>query len=55
MQTHDTPILQAAHINQYYGGSHILRDVSFEANLGRITDGRCAHSRWQHHLQWSSH
>jgi urea transport system ATP-binding protein len=37
MQTHDTPILQAAHINQFYGGSHILRDVSFEASLGRIT------------------
>ena len=37
MQTHDTPILQVAHINQYYGGSHILRDVSFEAKLGRIT------------------
>ena len=37
MQTHNTPILQAAHINQYYGGSHILRDVSLEATLGRIT------------------
>jgi len=37
MQTHDTPILQAANINQFYGGSHILRDVSLEAHLGRIT------------------
>ena len=37
MQTHNTPILHATHINQYYGGSHILRNVSFEANLGRIT------------------
>jgi urea transport system ATP-binding protein len=37
MQTHDTPILQAVHINQYYGGSHILRDVSLETTLGRIT------------------
>jgi len=37
MQTHDMPLLQVSNINQYYGGSHILRDVSFEAHLGRIT------------------
>ena len=41
MQTHDLPLdrplLQASNINQFYGGSHILRDVSFEAHLGRIT------------------
>jgi urea transport system ATP-binding protein len=30
-------LLQVQHIEQYYGGSHILRDVSFEAHLGRIT------------------
>jgi urea transport system ATP-binding protein len=24
-------------VNQYYGGSHILRDVSLEANLGNVT------------------
>ena len=30
-------LLQVSHINQYYGGSHILRDVSFEVHLGRIT------------------
>ncbi len=24
-------------INQYYGGSHILRDVGFEAQLGEVT------------------
>src|SRR5881409_1361794 len=24
-------------INQYYGGSHILRNVSFEARLGEVT------------------
>ena len=30
-------LLQVSNINQYYGGSHILRDVSFEARLGRIT------------------
>ncbi len=24
-------------LNQYYGGSHILRDVSFEAHVGEIT------------------
>ena len=32
-----SPLLQVANVNQYYGGSHILRDVSFEAHLGRIT------------------
>jgi urea transport system ATP-binding protein len=41
MQTHhmlsETPLLQVSHVNQFYGGSHILRDVSFEAHLGRIT------------------
>ena len=31
------PLLHVQHIEQYYGGSHILRDVSFEAHLGRIT------------------
>jgi len=31
------PLLQVSNINQYYGGSHILRDVSFEVLLGRIT------------------
>ena len=30
-------MLNAKNINQYYGGSHILRDVSFEAHLGKIT------------------
>ena len=30
-------MLIAKNINQYYGGSHILRDVSFDAQLGRIT------------------
>ncbi|MEN9712106.1 MAG: urea transporter ATP-binding subunit UrtE, partial [Pseudomonadota bacterium] len=30
-------LLKVANIHQYYGGSHILRDVSFEAHLGRIT------------------
>jgi len=31
------PLLQVQHIDQYYGGSHILRDVSFEAHLGCVT------------------
>jgi urea transport system ATP-binding protein len=31
------PLLQVSNIHQYYGGSHILRDVSFQAHLGRIT------------------
>ena len=30
-------MLNVTGINQYYGGSHILRDVSFEANLGEVT------------------
>ena len=24
-------------VNQYYGGSHILRDLGFEARLGEVT------------------
>ncbi len=30
-------MLTAKNINQYYGGSHILRDVDFEARAGKIT------------------
>jgi urea transport system ATP-binding protein len=30
-------MLTVRNIHQYYGGSHILRDVSFEARLGKIT------------------
>lgn len=30
-------MLTVKNINQYYGGSHILRDVSFEAQLGKVT------------------
>ena len=30
-------MLNAKNINQYYGGSHILRDVSLEAQLGKVT------------------
>ena len=30
-------MLAIKNINQYYGGSHILRDVSFEARLGKVT------------------
>jgi urea transport system ATP-binding protein len=30
-------MLIVKNINQYYGGSHILRDVSFEAQAGKIT------------------
>ena len=32
-----SPILQVKGINQYYGGSHILRGVSLEARLGKVT------------------
>ena len=30
-------ILTVKNINQYYGGSHILRDVSIDAQLGKVT------------------
>ena len=30
-------MLSLKNINQYYGGSHILRDVSIEAALGKVT------------------
>ncbi len=30
-------ILKVDGLNQYYGGSHILRNVSFEARLGEVT------------------
>ena len=32
-----TPILQVEGLNQYYGGSHILRNLGFEASLGEVT------------------
>jgi urea transport system ATP-binding protein len=31
------PTLQVTGLNQYYGGSHILRDVSFEVPAGKVT------------------
>ena len=30
-------MLTAKNINQYYGGSHILRDVSMETRMGKVT------------------
>jgi len=30
-------MLSVKNINQYYGGSHILRDVSLDAELGKVT------------------
>ncbi len=30
-------MLQVKNINQYYGGSHILRDVSIQSSLGKVT------------------
>ncbi len=33
----DEPLLRVAGLNQYYGGSHILRDLSFEARIGEVT------------------
>ena len=33
----DDAILKAEGLNQYYGGSHILRNLGFEARLGEVT------------------
>jgi len=33
----DNPIFSLKDVNQYYGGSHILRGVSLQANLGKVT------------------
>src|SRR3954465_11819835 len=30
-------MLSVANLNQYYGGSHILRDLSFEVPAGKVT------------------
>ena len=30
-------MLKVENLNQYYSGSHILRDVSFEAPIGKVT------------------
>ena len=30
-------MLQIEGLNQYYGGSHILRNLSFEAKIGEVT------------------
>jgi urea transport system ATP-binding protein len=30
-------MLVVNHLNQYYGGSHILRDLSFDAPVGKVT------------------
>jgi urea transport system ATP-binding protein len=36
-RTGATDMLKVEGVNQYYGGSHILRNVSFEAKLGEVT------------------
>ena len=33
----DTEMLQVQSLHQYYGGSHILRGLSFEARVGEVT------------------
>ena len=30
-------MLEVKDLNQYYGGSHILRDLSFEVPMGKVT------------------
>ena len=53
-------MLQVQQLHQYYGGSHILRGLSFEARIGEVTfwveyreadgvaDVLCA---WSHRMQ----
>ena len=36
-RTEATDMLKVEGVNQYYGGSHILRNVGFEAKLGEVT------------------
>jgi len=31
-------MLKVQNLHQYYGGSHILRDVNFTAEIGKVTD-----------------
>ena len=33
----DSPVFSLKDVNQYYGGSHILRGVSLQASLGKVT------------------
>ena len=35
--TDTAPILDVQGVNQYYGGSHILRGVSLQAHMGKVT------------------
>ena len=35
--TSTAPILDVQGVNQYYGGSHILRGVSLQAHMGKVT------------------
>lgn len=35
--TNDHPMLDVRNIQQYYGGSHILRDVSLKTQMGKVT------------------
>ena len=37
MAADGSPLLQVSQLNQFYGGSHILRDLSLQARLGRVT------------------
>jgi urea transport system ATP-binding protein len=37
MTTTSDALLRLDNVNQYYGGSHILRDVSFAAQMGKVS------------------
>ncbi len=37
MVAEGAPVLRVEGLNQYYGGSHILRNLGFEARLGEVT------------------
>ncbi len=36
-ERNEMPLLEVRDLNQYYGGSHILRNVSLQAELGKVT------------------
>ena len=37
MDDEGTPVLRVEGLNQYYGGSHILRNLGFESQVGEVT------------------
>ena len=40
-------MLEVKDVNQFYGGSHILRDVLLSSACGRVLRGAGAEWRWE--------